>query len=523
MIRGDHIDFVLEADGGGAPYRWEAAPLPADLLCRPWGAIHGVVRANPVNVVRLIVEDAYGNRTEREVRMIVEDLPHPPEGFVAVRGGPFWVGYQPNQPRDAWLNWLHERGYPIDGSSASREWPAGTMHLDGFYILQFEVTNQQYAEFVRATGRRQPTHWDAHGCPRGAEWLPVVNVGYEDAVAYCEWRTQQARQGNQPWEFRLPTVWEWEKAAKGPPGDDPLARDGGGRLYPFGDAWMDNALFDANQPGNAAVDVRQYANDHTPYGVRDMGGNVAEWVDGGEVRDGRIWKYVRGASWGLPGQLYALTFHVGTRLVDPEYRDNQIGFRCVAKLIQTPSQALVPLGNHPFVDGKGERVHIGRFYMSRFAVSNREFAEFRPNHRFREQERDWPVTDVSYQDALEFCAWKTNRDGRVYTLPNRYEWECAVRGAEGRRYPWGNEYSRYRCNSLESRWGHPIEVWSLWEGATPEGIYHLCGNTFEWLLGEEAVGGSWLSTCEGFGAPPYDDGAANGQGRADIGFRYVTH
>ena len=91
--------------------------------------------------------------------------------------------------------------------------------------------------------------------------------------------------------------------------------------------------------------------------------------------------------------------------------------------------------------------------------------------------------------------------------------------------PWGNEYNRYRCNSLESGWGHPIDVWTLWEGTTPDGIYNLCGNTSEWLLGGEAVGGSWRSTCNGFGAPPYeaDDSASEGEGQDDIGFRYVTH
>ena len=168
--------------------------------------------------------------------------------------------------------------------------------------------------------------------------------------------------------------------------------------------------------------------------------------------------------------------------------------------------------------------------MSRLAVSNKEYQEIFPNHRFDELDRRRPVTSISIADAVRFCQLKSKREDRNHRLPSREFWERAHRGPEGasHRYPWGGEYSRYFCNSLESGWGRKIDVSALWQGTTPEGVYNLCGNVFEMLLSMakndsgSAIGGSYRSTCKQYGAPPFETTGFGSEGKPDVGFRYMV-
>ena len=109
-------------------------------------------------------------------------------------------------------------GTPDDGVSFDDERPQRKVYVSSFAIDRHEVTNARYQQFVDATGHPAPSHlkpefslW-VHGAPfPGSERHPVINVSWEDAVAYCRWQGK-----------RLPTEAEWEKAA----------RDTDGRRYP---------------------------------------------------------------------------------------------------------------------------------------------------------------------------------------------------------------------------------------------------------------------------------------------------
>ena len=78
-----------------------------------------------------------------------------------------------------------------------------------------EVTNRQYREFIRATGRAAPEHWHDGSYAEGLASEPVVLVTWHDAVAYCQWAGGK----------RLPTVAEW------------LAACNRGKLAKDGDIW----------------------------------------------------------------------------------------------------------------------------------------------------------------------------------------------------------------------------------------------------------------------------------------------
>ncbi|MCH9011546.1 MAG: SUMF1/EgtB/PvdO family nonheme iron enzyme [Proteobacteria bacterium] len=58
-----------------------------------------------------------------------------------------------------------------------------------------------------------------------------------------------------------------------------------------------------------------------------------------------------------------------------------------------------------------------------------------------------PVVLVSHADARAYAAWLTEATGRTWRLPSEREWEKAARGADGRRFPWGDAFDAERLNS----------------------------------------------------------------------------
>ena len=101
-----------------------------------------------------------------------------------------------------------------DGDEYER--PAHSVSVNPFYIDESEVTCEQYAEFVKATGQPAPASWVGGSYPPGHARRPVTGVSWVAANAYALWAGK-----------RLPTEEEWEFAARGTDR----------RLYPWGSEW----------------------------------------------------------------------------------------------------------------------------------------------------------------------------------------------------------------------------------------------------------------------------------------------
>lgn len=129
----------------------------------------------------------------------------------------------------------------------------------------------------------------------------------------------------------------------------------------------------------------------------------------------------------------------------------------------------------------GRRVQVSPFYLQRHEVTNAEYRRFDPSHD-PDALDEHPVTHVSWYDAIAYAAWLGG------TLPTEAQWEFAARGRAGRRYPWGNEkpsppranYNEDRAEDGRGTGTTPVE--SFPEGATPDGVYDLAGNVWEWCL-----------------------------------------
>jgi formylglycine-generating enzyme required for sulfatase activity/tRNA A-37 threonylcarbamoyl transferase component Bud32 len=90
-----------------------------------------------------------------------------------------------------------------------------------------------------------------------------------------------------------------------------------------------------------------------------------------------------------------------------------------------------------------------------------------------------PVTGVTYTEAMSYCAWRHQPDGR---LPTEVEWEAAARGLAGREFPWGSAWVPAAANTQSAGQKQPARVGSYPRGATPEGVHDLVGNVWEWTM-----------------------------------------
>lgn len=270
--------------------------------------------------------------------------------------------------------------------------PMHRVSVDGFYMDEHEVTNAEYAAFVKATNyktvaERPLNPADYPGVPAdklvpgsavftptktqvsldnplqwwnyvpGADWshpegpasstkgrenYPAIHISYEDAAAYAKWAGK-----------RLPTEAEWEFAAQGGKGNHTYYW--GDQLKP-GNKWVAN-IYQGNFPDKntsedgytGAAPVKSFPPN--PYGLYDMDGNVWEWCEDLYRPDyytkspkdnpkgpsdsydpdepGAVKRVQRGGSF-LCSDDYCIRYKAGSRgKGEVTSGSNNLGFRCV--------------------------------------------------------------------------------------------------------------------------------------------------------------------------------------------------
>jgi formylglycine-generating enzyme required for sulfatase activity len=113
-----------------------------------------------------------------------------------------------------------------------------------------------------------------------------------------------------------------------------------------------------------------------------------------------------------------------------------------------------------------------------------------------EQLADHPAAEVTFADAVDFCAWASGELRRPVRLPLADEWEAAARGRDGRPWPWGEVFDQERCNSVEAGWGWTVPVRAHPDGAAVGGAEQLAGNVWEWV-GDPPDEDGWRSVRGG--------------------------
>jgi serine/threonine-protein kinase len=202
--------------------------------------------------------------------------------------------------------WLYvPAGTFRSGADSPASLPERDQELPGFLIGRFPITAAEFAEM-------------GGGAPAGDPRLPVVGVTWAEADQYARWRGE--RDGA---ACELPTLLQWEKAARGVDG----------RVYPWGDRFgaMLCRVRAARAGAPAPAPVGACADDASVYGVRDLAGGVREWCaaqPGGDPRS----RPTRGGDWKSgPAPCAAAMLEI----LDADSADDRTGFRLVRDL--TPS------------------------------------------------------------------------------------------------------------------------------------------------------------------------------------------
>jgi len=218
--------------------------------------------------------------------------------------------------------------------------------LAPFAMMRHEVTNQEFAAFIAATGHvTDPERsgfgyiWDGRWQQvRGADWRhpfgpdssvagradhPVVQVSARDAAAFCRFH-----------DLRLPSEQEWEFAARGVDG----------RRFPWGDqppvqpsshanfGTVDCCAPDAADGHLRTAPVGSFPKGRSPAGLLDMAGNVWEWTS--SPFPGRSDQVVlRGGGWGNNPYCLRTSYRHGN---PADIGLDMVGFRCAANLAKPP-------------------------------------------------------------------------------------------------------------------------------------------------------------------------------------------
>lgn len=235
-------------------------------------------------------------------------LPEPtPSRRIEIPAGPFTYGLTEKQFTDFVIGGLVSVPGMLATLRSNHVIPPEQRTLPTYYVDEFEVTNARFARFLEGSGYEPENpkdylrHWDGRTPPDWALDFPVTWVSQKDAMAYCQWAGG-----------RLPTEEEWEKAARGT----------SGRPFPWGEtvtAEMTNASTDQLEP------VGNRAQDRSPYGVYDMGGNAAELTSSAGGGDAG-WQVVRGGS--FAAELRTTVSFMRALGTKPDTRRQHIGFRC---------------------------------------------------------------------------------------------------------------------------------------------------------------------------------------------------
>ena len=182
-----------------------------------------------------------------------------------------------------------------DAEADGDEKPQHMVCLDAFWIMQTEVTNDMWQQFIDAEGYATEDLWSDDGwnwrIENGIEapWdrqfaqyngrdYPVVGISWYEAEAFASWLNHRLKRA-----MRLPTEAEWEKGARG----------SDGWKYPWGNVWDAAIVNHCDSNCDVVVDwkdengddgygytapVNEYPGGTSPYGALNMAGNVWEWT-----------------------------------------------------------------------------------------------------------------------------------------------------------------------------------------------------------------------------------------------------
>ncbi len=156
-------------------------------------------------------------------------------------------------------------------------------------------------------------------------------------------------------------------------------------------------------------------------------------------------------------------------------------------------------------------------YIGYAPVRNSEYADFKEGFTFTDGQDDYPVTNISYSDALAYCQWMGEHDGdHTYRLPTEEEWILAA-GHMPKDVSMNSDFVESGLTS--------VSAYAQSTGAC--GGIDFWGNCWEWTSTQNSEeqyivkGGSWDSSRDACRTEYSDDARDGNYGYANVGFRIV--
>lgn len=178
--------------------------------------------------------------------------------------------------------------------------------------------------------------------------------------------------------------------------------------------------------------------------------------------------------------------------------------------IGTQEPKMVRLDGGTFEIGPGDKRHrvaVKPFKLAAYPVTNSQFRVFAKSRAYASDkywteagiqwrkragvhggyiDEPWwgidnrPAVGIVWHEALAYANWLSAKTGKQYRLPTEAEWEFAAAGVEGRKYPFGNRGSDDTTNTREAGVEQTTSVGIFPGDRTPEGIYDMGGNIWQW-------------------------------------------
>jgi formylglycine-generating enzyme len=162
------------------------------------------------------------------------------------------------------------------------------------------------------------------------------------------------------------------------------------------------------------------------------------------------------------------------------------------EMVSIPAGPFIRGTNEGGLDEQSQRtLLLDAFAIDRYEVTNHQYQQFvdvtghrksGPPARYAKNMSkmlsiNQPVVYVSWEDAETYCHWKGKR------LPTEAEWEKAMRGSDGRLWPWGNVEQPNGANWARVEDGHEVSavVGTVQTDKSPYGVMDGAGNVMEWV------------------------------------------
>ena len=162
------------------------------------------------------------------------------------------------------------------------------------------------------------------------------------------------------------------------------------------------------------------------------------------------------------------------------------------QMVKVPAGEFVRGTNKGGYNERPENVfHVDTFWIDKFEITNHQYFEFvestghrkpGPPSRYARnlvnlRGPNQPVTYVSWADAKAYCEWKGKR------LPTEAEWEKAMRGTDGRTWPWGEQlaYDSSNLGGGQDGFDYTSPVGSFPQDQSVYGVFDGAGNLMEWV------------------------------------------